>query len=59
MKNDKTLRENIEWLIEAYKKELEEEKNKQQEEQDYMAIVNFENIIMELEFALGISKKGE
>lgn len=55
MKSDKTLKENITWLLEQYKKELEIEK-RNEKENNYMIIVGYENIIMELEFALKISK---
>ena len=54
MKKEKTLKENIQWLIDQYKKELEIENSR--EVKDYVVILNYENIIYELEFALQISK---
>ena len=53
MKNNETLRENIKWLIAQYKKELEIEKN--DKEPNYDIINDFENIIIELEYALKVS----
>jgi len=57
METWKTLRENIEWLLEQYKKELELEKQKEQPDDDW--IWNVENYILELQTALRLSKKGE
>ena len=53
MKSDKTLRENITWLLEYYKKDLEYEKT---HDNNYDTIVDYENIITELDYALKISK---
>lgn len=55
MENNKTLRENIEWLLNQYKKELEYEKNEKEPNDDI--INDYENVITELEFALKVSKK--
>lgn len=49
-----TLKQNIEWLLNQYKKELELEKNSK--DPNYDIINDYENVITELEFALEISK---
>ena len=56
MEKDKTLRENITWLLEQYKKELELEEQKDIDEQNFDIIDSYENYIVELKFALKISK---
>ena len=56
MKKEWTLKENITWLLEQYKKSLQEEKAKKDDEQNIEMIWDYENIIIELEFALKISK---
>ena len=62
MQKEKTLKENLTWLLEQYKKELEEAK-KDEKNNDCVYgyskdqfIIDAENIIIELEFALKISK---
>ena len=55
MKNGETLRENIYWLLSQYKKELEIEKQKDVLEQELEIINCYENIIIELEYALKVS----
>jgi len=54
MKKD-TLKNNIIWLLNQYKKELEEEQKKDILEQNLDIITSYQNIIIELEFALDIS----
>ena len=56
MKKD-TLRNNIIWLLNQYKKELEIEEQKDILEQNLDIINDYKNIITELEFALEISSK--
>jgi len=56
MERTKTLRQNIEWLLEQYKKELELEENQDILKQNLDIINDYKNIIIELEFALKISK---
>ena len=56
MERDKTLKENLEWLIRQYQKELDIEESKDIEEQDLDIIEHYENIISELEYAIKISK---
>lgn len=56
MERDKTLKENLEWLIRQYQKELDIEENKNIEEQDLDTIEHYKNIIIELEYAIKISK---
>lgn len=55
MKNNETLRENINWLINRYREELKIEKQKDILEQDLEIINCYENIIIELEYALKVS----
>ena len=50
------LKENISWLLEQYKKELQLEEQKDISEQNLDIITAYNNIITELEFALDISK---
>lgn len=56
MERDKTLKENLEWLIRQYQKELDIEEKKDIEEQDLDTIEHYKNIIIELEYAIKISK---
>lgn len=56
MNNNKTLKENITWLLQQYKKELEIENKKDIDNQNFDIINDYENIIIELEYALKISK---
>lgn len=57
MLKENTLKQNIEFLLNQYKKELDiENKKKDILEQDLEAITFYENIIIELEYALKISK---
>ena len=56
MLKENTLRENIEWLLEQYKKELKLEEQQDIDEQNFDIINGYENIIIELEFALKISR---
>lgn len=55
MDKNNTLRENIMFLLDQYEKELKIEKNKS--DQNYDIIECFENIVIELEFALKISRR--
>lgn len=57
MKRENNIYENIEWLLSQYKKELEIEESKDIDEQNFDIIESYKNIIVELEFALRISKK--
>lgn len=54
MKKD-TLKNNIKWLLERYKFELELEEQKDISLQNLDIINDYKNIIIELEFALDIS----
>ena len=56
MLKENTLKQNIEFLLNQYKKELDIENKKDILEQDLEAITFYENIIIELEYALKISK---
>ena len=56
MKKEKTIKENIKFLIDMYKRELELENDKPVEKRDITHIEDMVNIIIELEFALDISK---
>ena len=56
MKKENTLKENLEFLIKAYERELEEERKKDLMDQDEGKIEDYENIIYELKFAIKISK---
>lgn len=56
MTRTNTLRENIEWLLTQYKRELELEEQKDIEEQNLDVLNDFKNVICELECALEISK---
>ena len=56
MEKGKTLKENISWLLQQYKKELKYEEEKDIEEQNFEIIDGYKNIIIELEYALEISK---
>lgn len=55
MLKENTLKQNIEFLLNQYKKELDIENKKDILEQDLEAITFYENIIIELEYALKIS----
>lgn len=54
MKKDKTLRENIIWLLTRY--ELEKGLEERKENPNYEIIEMYNNYIMELKFALDFSK---
>lgn len=54
MKANVSLRDNITWLLNQYRKELKIEKASEDANNDI--INDFENIIIELEFALKVSK---
>lgn len=61
MKKEWTLKENLTWLLEQYKKELEQAKKENSKDCEYgydkdQFIWDVENIIIELEHALKISK---
>lgn len=56
MEKGKTLKENITWLLEQYKKELELEEQKDIDDQNLERQEGYKNIIIELEYALEISK---
>lgn len=56
MEKTNTLKENISWLLEQYKKELALEEEKDIEEQSLDIINDYKNIIIELEFALELDK---
>jgi hypothetical protein len=56
MERGKTLKENISWLLQQYKKELKIEEEQDIEEQNFDIIESYKNIIIELEYALSISK---
>ena len=56
MEKGKTLKENISWLLQQYKKEIELEEQKDIDEQNLDIIESYTNIIIELEYALKISK---
>ena len=55
MNRNMTLRENIMFLLDQYKKELNIEKNLPDKDQNYDIIECYSYIIAELEFALKIS----
>ena len=57
MTKEKTLEENIRWLLECYIIALREEINKEEPNED--VINDYDNIIIELRYALNISKGGE
>ena len=52
-----TLKENIQQLIRLYKEELEEEEQKDIDEQNLERQEGYKNIIIELEYALEVSKE--
>lgn len=56
MLKENTLKQNIEFLLNQYKKELEIENEKDILEQDLEILTFYQNIIIELEYALKISK---
>lgn len=56
MERGKTLKENISWLLQQYKKELKIEEEQDIDEQNLDIIESYKNIIVELEYALNISK---
>lgn len=56
MQKNVDLRVNIKWLLDQYKKELEEEEKKDILEQNLDIINDYKNIIIELEYALKISR---
>lgn len=56
MKKDLTLKENIQQLIWLYKVALDEEEQKDIDEQNLERQEGYKNIIIELEYALKISK---
>ncbi len=58
----KSLKENISWLLERYKQEVEHAKKEETNDIEYgydkeQFIEDAENIIIELEYALEISRK--
>lgn len=62
MKKENTIRENVEWLLEQYKKDLEHLKNNNVKDCEVgysveQAIWDDENIIIELETILKLSKE--
>jgi flagellin-specific chaperone FliS len=62
MYKEQTLKENISWLLERYKQELEHAKKEDTNNSEYgydkeQFITDAENIIIELEYALKISRK--
>ena len=63
MNSNNTLRENIEFLLKAYKRELEDIKKDDNYDEingDKDTVIwDIENVIIELEFALKVSKGGE
>ena len=58
MDSNKTLKQNIEWLLDMYKEELQAEQKQNEESRNEDYIWCYENCIMELEFALEHSKEG-
>ena len=61
MKRENSLKENIIWLLEQYKKELQKAKEEKTNDCEYgydkdQFISDAENIIIELEFAIEVSK---
>lgn len=56
MEKNNTLKENITWLLEQYKKELKIEESQDIDDQNLDIINDYKNIIIELEYALKISK---
>ena len=56
MEKEKILKENIVWLLNQYKKELEIEESQDILDQNLDIVNDYKNIICELEFALKISK---
>lgn len=61
MKKENTIRENVEWLLEQYKKELEHLKNNNVSDCEVgysvdQAIYDTENSIIELETILNLDK---
>ena len=56
MKNGETLKNNIIWLLNQYKKELALEEQQDIENQNLDIINDYKNVIIELEYALKISK---
>ena len=56
MENTNTLKQNIQWLLEQYKKELKIEEEQDILKQNLDVINSYKNIIIELEYALKISK---
>lgn len=57
MEKNKTLKENINWLLNRYRMELTLEEEKDIDDQDLYVIETYTNIIIELEYALKISKE--
>lgn len=61
MYKEQTLKENISWLLERYKQELEHARKEETNSNEYgydkeQFIIDVENIITELEYALKISR---
>lgn len=56
MEKKNTLKQNIQWLVEQYKKELQLEEQKDILEQNLDILNDFKNIIIELEYALELDK---
>lgn len=56
MKRTNTLKENIEFLLQQYKKELALEEAKDIDKQNLDIITDYQNYIIELEYALELDK---
>ena len=63
MKKENTIKQNVEWLLEQYKKELEEAKNDNKQDNDCeygynkdQFINDAENIVIELQYLLDLAK---
>lgn len=56
MEKKNTLKENIQWLVEQYKKELQLEEQKDILKQNLDLVDAYKNIIIELEYALELDK---
>lgn len=63
MKKENTIKQNVEWLLEQYKKELEDAKNDNKQDNDCeygyskdQFINDAENIVIELQYLLDLAK---
>lgn len=61
MKKENTIKQNVEWLLEQYKKELEEAKKETAKDCEYgydkdQFIEDAENIVIELQHILDLAK---